>query len=287
MKYHIPVLYHEKLPNLADQLETSFDIGLTDWKASAKTKSRVQLFFRADDIGVPSENFRKLIQLFQKHHLPLCLAVVPSWLTASRLRQLYDITGLDTAQWCWHQHGRLHKNFEPQGKKQEFGPARSADEIRHHLILGKNRLQDILQERFALYFTPPWNRCSMATVQALDTLGFLGISRFARAKPDISGILPEYAVNVDLHTRKESTAESAANALFTQLQTALASGFCGIMIHHQLMNEHAFFLLDMLLAEVAQRAAIQPCLFQDFTKMDSEAKTAIDRAEVEHTPLPS
>ena len=32
-----------------------------------------------------------------------------------------DITGNDDTLWCWHQHGRLHKNFEPSGKKQEFG----------------------------------------------------------------------------------------------------------------------------------------------------------------------
>lgn len=286
MRHRIPVLYRELLPDLAGQVKTSFDIGITAWQASTKNKSHIQLFFRADDIGVPSEKFKKLIQLFQKHQLPLCLAVVPSWLTTNRARQLNDIAGLDSGQWCWHQHGRLHKNFEPQGKKQEFGPARSPDEVLHHLTLGKNRLQDILKQQFALYFTPPWNRCSLATVAALSTLGFQGISRFTGAKPDITGLLPEYAVNVDLHTRKEMTAESAANGLFAQLQAALASGFCGIMIHHQLMNEHAFLLLDMLLAEVAQRAAIQPCLFQDFTRTESKARTTINRTVAEQTPLP-
>lgn len=263
MKSIIPMLYQHEIPNLERQLKTIFEQGIAKWHDSGKNINKIQLFFRADDIAVPSGNFKKLIALFQKHQLPLCLAVVPTWLTVSRAKELLITTGQDSYQWCWHQHGRMHKNFEPHGKKQEFGPARSYDEILRHLSLGKDRLQEIFNEKFSPYFTPPWNRCSSDTALALKSLGFLGISRFAGARPDLAGILPEIPVNVDLHTRKEKSTEIAASAMFAQLLTALGNGYCGIMIHHQLMNDLAIRLLDLLLAEVVRRDEIKVCLFQD------------------------
>lgn len=265
MKYYVPVLYRQRIPELAAELAGVLDRGIGAWRGSAPAHNRIQLFFRADDTGVPSERFTKLIRLFQKHQLPLCLAVVPAWLTDSRAQQLLQLTGSDSRQWCWHQHGRLHKNFEPHGKKQEFGPARAYGEVRHHLRLGQERLQRILGQQFSPYFTPPWNRCSLATVRALQSLGFLGISRFAGAKPEVAGILPDIPVNVDLHTRKEATPDLAAAALFFELQSALAGGSCGIMIHHQLMNDNAFYLLDLLLAELSHESMIEPGLYPDLT----------------------
>ncbi|WP_136795567.1 polysaccharide deacetylase family protein [Desulfosediminicola ganghwensis] len=265
MNYTIPILYQKEIPNLSNRLGTIFDQAIDNWQRSAAHDAKIRVFFRADDIGVPSKKFTKLIQLFQKHYMPLCLAVVPAWLTARRTRELLSLTGSDDSQWCWHQHGRLHKNFEPSGKKQEFGPARSREEVGHHLELGQSRLQELLQDKFSPYFTPPWNRCSLDTAQILKSLNFNAISRFTGAQPDFTDTIAGIDVNVDLHTGKENSSERAADKLFDQLHTALGSGYCGIMIHHQLMNDHAFHLLDLLLTEVAQKNTCEPCLFQDFS----------------------
>ncbi len=260
MNYRPSPLYRQKLP---DNIEQRIDSAVETGSNSAAPPS-IQLFFRADDIAVPSVSFKELIHLFQKHEVPLCLATVPSWLTPSRFRQLEDITGNNPGQWCWHQHGRLHKNFEPEGKKQEFGPAREYHQILDHLEKGKTRLESILADRFVPFFTPPWNRCSIDTIRALEKLSFTGLSRSAGARPNSTPLLPDIQVNVDLHTRKEINPEKELNDILTELEQSLASRHTGIMLHHQRMNKTAFLLLDFLIARLKQTTNIRFMRLQDF-----------------------
>jgi hypothetical protein len=259
MRYHPSILYSQPIPGLSGKLEAAIERGCR----RADSSRPVELFFRADDIGVPSAHFHGMTALFQQHQMPLCLAVVPSWLTPARFRELRNITGSDDTLWCWHQHGRLHRNFETQGKKQEFGPARDFTTVRHHLQCGKERLETLLGAAFQPFFTPPWNRCSRDSVLALKELGFRAISRSLGARPDCSDILPDIQVNVDLHTRKDIDATSSLNALLAELESSLASGHCGIMLHHQRMNGHALNLLDLLLGHLSQRPELMPRLFSD------------------------
>ena len=259
MRYRPTVLYSSSLPGLHQQLEEAVAQGCCHHTIATP----IQLFFRADDIGVVSQGFARLIALFQRYDLPLCLAVVPRWLTASRYRQLRAITGTDDRLWCWHQHGRLHHNFEPTGKKQEFGPARDKKTVKEEITKGRDRLRHIMGPSLSPFFTPPWNRLSLASAEALKELGFEAVSRFQGAKPDISGIIPDIPVNVDLHTRKEASAKESFAALLIQLEAGLASGRCGIMLHHQRMNERAFLLLDALLRIINDRPEIAPVRFED------------------------
>ncbi len=113
------------------------------------------------------------------------------------------------------------------------------------------------------FFTPPWNRCNTDTVNALKELNFAGISRSKGARPDYSDILPDFQVNVDLHTRRESDPDVSLTDLLDELENALASGRCGIMIHHQRMNNNAFVLLDLLMEQLTHHPEISPKLFQD------------------------
>jgi len=63
-------------------------------------------------------------------------------------------------------------------------------------------------------------------------------------------------VNVDLHTRKELDAEEGWNALFAELKGALLSGLCGIMIHHQRMNDAVFAFLEVLLQKLSRHQSL-------------------------------
>lgn len=222
-------------------------ISLAIEKGSRKSKTAPMVFFRADDIGIPSNEFTHLIDRFRKHQMPLCLATVPTWLTAHRLSALQKITGGSKEQWYWHQHGYLHRNFEQQGKNQEFGPARSYSDITSSLEKGKIRLDHLLGTLNQPVFTPPWNRCSQETLQSLEMLNFNAISRSRGAKPPTVQSLPDFQVNVDLHTRKESSSEQGFQNLLAEIEQALASGRCGVMLHHQRMNARAVQFLDTLL----------------------------------------
>jgi hypothetical protein len=243
--------------DLGDKIATHIDRGCQ------RSIIRPSVFFRADDIGIPSRRFEQLIECFQKYNLPLCLATVPAWLTETRLKELRRLTGANNSQWCWHQHGRVHRNFEKTGKKQEFGPARSKSDIHASLSTGRKRLETLLDKDFQPFFTPPWNRCSSDTLQSLADLGFKAVSRSKGARPVTLPYLPDYQVNVDLHTRKEVAPHLALENFLKELEQGIGSGLCGIMIHHQRMNRSALELLDILLGFIHSNRALNPVHFAD------------------------
>jgi len=227
----------------------------------------VMLFFRADYIGVQGQNFSRMMELFLKYRFPLCLAVVPAWLTHGRWKTLDMFAKRGGELFCWHQHGWRHFNHELKGKKQEFGPGRTMENIAGDLEKGKQRLENILGKSFFPFFTPPWNRCSKETMDSLLDLGFYGISRSAGNKPFPPLRLKEFSVHVDLHTRKEKSMDSGWDALFNELSLGLSTGVCGIMLHHMRMNEAAFIFLEALLKNLASQGKIKGGTFKDLVSM--------------------
>jgi hypothetical protein len=210
------------------------------------------VWFRADDIGVPGRQCRRMLATFSTHQVPLALALVPAWLTALRWKAL-KTDGRDGAHlWGWHQHGWRHRNHETAGKKQEFGPARCPKDLHSDLVRGRRRLTAILGAAFLPVFTPPWNRCSAETLEQLKALAFRAVSRSQGAKPKAPQALPDLFVNVDLHTRKGQQPREDWGALLGELETALTAGWCGIMLHHQRMNDLAFDFLDILLQHMVK-----------------------------------
>ena len=232
-------------------------------KGSSQNGRKAIVFFRADDIGIGSQNFTELINCFNRHKLPLCLATVPTWLTPSRFTELQSLTGISEHQWCWHQHGFVHRNFENIGKNQEFGPARNYEDVLTSLTNGKQRLDSLLGTLNKPVFTPPWNRCSAETLQALEDLGFKAVSRSSGAKPFTKPHFPDLQVNVDLHTRKEPQAEESFQNLLEELERSLGGGQSGIMIHHQRMNKRALEFLDILMACLKKQQNISFVHFGD------------------------
>lgn len=220
---------------------------LEEAAAEFQKDTRAIIFFRADDIGVPGEGFAKLVNLFRRKQVPLTLSVVPAWLTRPRWLQLQKLCGKDLRLWCWTQHGWRHVNHEPHGKKLEFGPKRTAARKRHDLWLGFQRLSQLMGKVFIPAFTPPWNRCDEETLTSLQGLGFQALSRSLGAQPPAPATITEYPVTVDLHTRKEQDTEDGWRNLCEELRENLAKGFCGVMVHHQRMNQGDFVFLDQLL----------------------------------------
>ncbi len=241
----------------AEQLRMAFKRGLADGSGTAR------IFFRADDIGAPGRQFSQLIELFTRHRLPLCLAVVPTWLTKSRCKSLQSLTGPAGSQWCWHQHGWLHRNHERRGKKQEFGPGRPAAAQVADLMKGKERLEALMAKDFSPFFTPPWNRCSADTLEGLKKNGFAAVSRSSNARPETPDGLPDLQVNIDLHTRKEVEPQQAFKAILREIEQSVSSSTAGVMIHHQRMDAAAVAFLDSLLETVAANPSLQPVQFTD------------------------
>ncbi|MBW2328044.1 MAG: polysaccharide deacetylase family protein [Deltaproteobacteria bacterium] len=252
-------LWQTKLPgNLDQRLQDLFE-------AAEKTPRPVRIFFRADDIGRIENNFILLMQLFADFDMPLCLALVPQWLSADNWQQIRSLVKKEDL-FCWHQHGFNHINHEAVGKKCEFGESRSIEAIRKNILVGKLKLEQLLADSFLPVFTPPWNRCSKATMQVLQELNFPALSRSINVQPPPPAGLMDLAINIDLHTRKENDPEQGMDNLLAECKTALESGCMGFMLHHQRMNATAFLFLEHLLGAINAESLLVPCTFRELLK---------------------
>lgn len=259
MRPNVAAIWRRPAPDLDLRINQSIRSGLEN----TDPMGGLSLFFRADDVAVPGKKFARMMALFAKYGVPLSLAIVPVRLTPARWQYLKGFVKNNPSRCCWYQHGWRHVNHEAEGKKQEFGDARSLAEITQDLMRGKHRLEQLMGEAFYPVFTPPWNRCGANTLQALKSLGYAAVSRSRRSKPLSPGGLPDFFVNVDLHTRKEREAAVGWHNLLREFEQALASGFCGIMIHHQLMNAAAFEFLEVLFKALINHPEIQVVNFKD------------------------
>ena len=246
MGYPISKIWHKPRKDLDQIINASISMGLEQHGG----KKAIPVLFRADDVAVPGRQFRDLIEVFNRHRVPLSMAVVPTWLTAARWKVIQSMCRADSELWCFYQHGWRHKNHEKEGKKQEFGPARTKEDIENDVIRGRYRLMSVMGSSFYAAFTPPWNRLTKQTMAALLELGTHVISRSQGARPSMLADMQDFQVNVDLHTRKETSADLGWANLVAEVTHAIAGGFCGIMIHHQRMNAHALAFLDSLLARM-------------------------------------
>lgn len=240
-------------------LEKSVERGL-----KARQGSMAEVFFRADDVGVVSASFVKLMELFARRRVPLNLAVVPAWISKPRWSAIGDVCEVSSDLWCWHQHGWRHKNHQKEGKNCEFGSHRLEHEIALDVRKGRDRLQALLGPLFSPIFTPPWNRCSERTLKILKSSGFKAVSRDSAVK-SLPAFLPDFQVNSDLHTRRGKNPDESLKKLGIEFETGIRHGRLGIMIHHQRMNESAFTLLDELLRTVAGNDLLTPVNFRNLS----------------------
>jgi hypothetical protein len=149
-----------------------------------------------------------------------------------------------------------HK-YESQGKKKEFGPSRTASAVREDISKGRRRLEALMGSDFYPIFTPPWNRCTLTTLKTLKALGFRAVSRSKNSRPPALGDLPDFQVTVDLHTRKAVDPLADMTSLLEELSGAISTNICGIMIHHQRMNDNEFSFLQHLLDAFMETNGIQ------------------------------
>lgn len=247
-------IYRDMTPRDLDEFSRRLD-------ASLEKCQGCTVYFRADDAGVPGRNWDRLVRLFLARDMPLDIAVVPAWLSPLRWQALAPEAGSAGSLFCWHQHGWRHVNHEPLGKKQEFGPGRPGHAAAEDLERGVRKLERLMGDHFFRAFTPPWNRCGSTTLDHLKSLGFKAVSRDAGASPKSE--LPEFPVHVDLHTRKDAGGRQGRQQLSRELEQALDTGVCGIMIHHRHMNPAAFECLARILDRFRRHRHLTPVTFRE------------------------
>lgn len=212
-----------------------------------------RIFFRADDIGAGGRSFDALCALFRDHGVPLALAVVPAWLSKTRVDQLFAAASPDEDLWGWHQHGWRHVNWQKSGKKSEFGDQRPLEKQWKDIWQGHMRMMAVFQQRLLPVFTPPWNRMSAMTLEVLDQMGFKAVSstdplpKAGKTSPR----LKNFRIGIDLHTRKNPDGLADYDLLLQELGAAFTKDApVGIMIHHQRMTPFAFAFLEELIRQL-------------------------------------
>ena len=225
----------------------------------------VDFFFRDDDAGWRDERLFALLDLFERHRLPLDVAAIPRAVTPALATELRARVAAAPERLAVHQHGFAHLNHEAEGRKCEFGPSRPRALQLRDIESGRRLLSEVHGLHAGDIFTPPWNRCTEATGEALRAAGFRVLSRDATARPLGVAGLHELPVRVDWFARRKGVRLSL-EGLGASLAEAVndVTSPVGVMFHHELMDvgelSRAGELLALLSAHPSARCRLMSAL---------------------------
>jgi len=253
---------------------------LPGWKvmleeASAKMTSAVlpPIFFRADDIGAASKAFEALCRLFRFYGVPLAMAVIPAWLSETRLEKVFRAAPVAEDLWNWHQHGWRHINWQKEGARSECGSDRVPERLYDDLLQGRTKMERIFGPNFVPVFTPPSTHFSTAALKALRKLDFKGISATAPFPPGVKSLygIKHFPTRLDLHARKVKDPAGDFALLIDQFSgLSKMKGPTGIIIHHQQMTPFAFEFLDQMLYNLKYVIQARFSSFKEMLKSPDE-----------------
>ncbi|HET6651382.1 MAG TPA: polysaccharide deacetylase family protein [Nocardioides sp.] len=196
----------------------------------------VTFFFRDDDAGWDDEALAALLDVFGTSGVPLDVAAIPEAMSPHTVDLLASRRESGRNDLTVHQHGLAHVNHEPEGRKCEFGPSRSAEQQADDIARGRDLLHSMMGDLPAV-FTPPWNRCAPWTAEVLRDLGFAVLSRDLSA--GLAGVdgLVELPITVDWYAKRTKVPVDRAGRGELLAESAAGPGPVGLMLHHEVMGE--------------------------------------------------
>jgi hypothetical protein len=143
---------------------------------------RIATWWWRDDDAVQAT--AALNQLLGIARGPIALAVIPAALQPDLAPRLKDSAATVL------QHGYQHRNHAPAGgRKSEFPDERDQQSVERELGTGFRKLAEVFGDRFLPVLTPPWNRIGAQAVAILQSIGFIGLSRYLpRPAPRVQGV---------------------------------------------------------------------------------------------------
>jgi predicted glycosyltransferase len=218
----------------------------------------LHLFLRNDDVDEDEDSLKHLLDLALARSIPMNLEIIPGRLTPACTAVLKNVLRADRALFSLDQHGWMHSNHEMEGRKCEFGLSRSFTQQLNDIAQGKAILEATFEDVFFPAFTPPWNRCTRDTYQALDELGFQVLSK-DRGKDCITEYrFSEISTTLDLYTWKEGARTKAPHEIVRELITQLDKlPIVGLLLHHKVMAPDAFGFLDQVLREFIRPSIVR------------------------------
>ena len=233
----------------------------------------VHLFLRDDDVDEDEDSLKQLLDLALARGVPMNLEIIPGRLTAAGTAVLKNTLRADHALLSLNQHGWMHSNHEPEGRKCEFGPSRSFTQQLTDIAQGKAILESTFEELFYPAFTPPWNRCTTDTYRALEELGFQVLSK-DRGKDRLDEYrFREISTTLDLYSWKEGARmKSPDDIVHTLIGQLEALPLVGLLLHHKVMTKDAFRFLDQLLCELTRHSVVRFHTFRTVLPLSQESQ---------------
>ena len=209
-------------------------------------------WWRDDDAGQNRAELGRLLELADRHRLPLAIAAIPTLIEDATVDRLNAAAGIDVFQ-----HGYAHRTHALPGQlRLELGGERGAGEILAELEHGLASMQERFGAAFRAVLVPPWNRIDDQVIGGLAKTGFRGLSthKARRSARPAAGLLQVNTHLDPVHWRGNSgfIGVYPAIAILVQHLIAKRTGYrdadepTGILSHHLAMNDATWAFLDDL-----------------------------------------
>ncbi len=218
----------------------------------------VRFWLRDDDAVEPTAALDRLIDLCNRHRVPLLLAVIPEPATEGLAKR---IDGLSLIQPC--QHGFSHRNHAAEGQRAcELGGIRPMATVLDDLARGQARLHGLFGQSLRPILVPPWNRIDPALAPHLPSAGFQGLSTFGRKPVETEGSLIEINAHLDIINWRQGRIGRDHTDLIGKLVAELEFAFdndapTGVLGHHLVHDEIAWGFLEDMLAMTGRHSCVR------------------------------
>ncbi|WP_159952501.1 polysaccharide deacetylase family protein [Rhizobium sp. 18065] len=229
--------------------QTEIDPLIEELDRRADLGDPLHLWLRDDDAVEPSAPLDCLLQLTNRHRVPVLLAVIPAFTGAELQQRLALEMAVEVAV-----HGWAHVNHAGAGEKsRELGLHRPLATVLDELARAREHLASLYQTRFLPMLVPPWNRIDS---EIIDKLGGLGLEALSVYGPEKSGPLTMLNTHVDIMDWRGTRGARPLGAVIADLvaMSRTHKGPVGLLTHHLVHDAAAWDLLEMLFAATSDHA---------------------------------
>lgn len=210
-----------------------------------------EVIVRLDDVRDLSPRLEAVWSVLERHGAAVHLGAIPVDVSEGAARDLEARARRSPVAVSVQQHGYRHVNHGQGKRKFEFDDERTFEAQREDLEAGREILRARFGTRFDGVFVPPFDRCGSLGMRALAELGFAGISVIHTSTAPDHPSVPKVLMTTDPVQWKPEVLHRPWEQTLREVRASLdATGYAGLELHHEIMDEPAVAGLDWLLGQL-------------------------------------